>query len=1000
MRDVRICALFAGASLATMVAAATPAWAQTPGAQATQSTSVQTAVPDASRPGPGSPQTTGAPIEAPPATERTPAGSAEVQTQDVVVTGFRGSLASALNIKRNETGVVDVIKAEDIAAFPDLNLAESLQRIPGVAISREGGEGRQISVRGLGPDYTRVRLNGVEALATSGSSDSGGGSGTNRGRGFDFNIFASELFNALTVRKSASADVEEGSLGATVDLQTGRPFDFKKLTVVGSAQIGYNDAAKKADPRLALVVADTFADNTFGALVSVAYGERHIRENGFGSTRWDTGNSQGGFCSPAGYDVNPTAAGVQTNPSTGGANCGTNGPPRLAATPDSIADFNLANAATTFIPRIPSYNDFNLYDRRLGVTSSLQYQPDSDTLITVDLLYAKLDQDRDERALQALGLSRSGTGKPQTTIRDITVDSNNNLVSATMDNIDLRTQTRVIEQGTDFRQGTLSASHKFGDRLRVSGLAGRALSKFTIRNDTTLTFDRDNVQNYAMDFGVNNRTPLITYSLDPTQPSSWTAITGTSEVRLRPGYVNTRFDTLKANASYELSDALTVKVGADDRNAKFNSVEYRRASETVIQTLTPQQIADFSQLTTNFGGGLGLPSGVATSWLSPDPAKYAAGIPIYSNQGIYAISSELNSSARGNTSAVREHDRAGYGMVEFRFPLFGINVRGDAGVRYVHTNQRSTGYAAVGNAVELVTVERGYGNWLPSMNVAVDLTDTFVARFAAATTIARPSLSSLSPGGDVSVQGANRTFTTGNPYINPTKSNNIDLSFEWYPERGALYGIGLFYKDINTFAQTLRTTAIYNTLNLPLELLNGTGAVPTDEFAVTQPVNSPGGTLKGLELNIQQPLTFLPGILNRLGVIANYTYVDSTIDYLTSSTPGAPTVSATLVGLSKHTANGTLYYEDQKFSVRGSVAYRSKYLTQVPGRNNNFVEGTNATLNIDGRVAYKFSKRIELSVEGINLTNQANDQYVDTTNRVAAYRVSGRQYYLGLRVAL
>src|SRR5690606_452692 len=104
---------------------------------------------------------------------------------EVVVTGFRASLQSATNIKRNETGVVDAIVAEDIAAFPDMNLAESLQRIPGVAITRVGGEGRQISVRGLGPDYTRVRINGMEALATSGGTSSGGAVGNNRGRGFD-----------------------------------------------------------------------------------------------------------------------------------------------------------------------------------------------------------------------------------------------------------------------------------------------------------------------------------------------------------------------------------------------------------------------------------------------------------------------------------------------------------------------------------------------------------------------------------------------------------------------------------------------------------------------------------------------------------------------------------------------------------------------------------------------------------------------------------------------
>jgi TonB-dependent receptor len=931
-----------------------------------------------------------------PVDSATAADAVAADDADIVVTGFRESLSSALNLKRNETGIVDVIKAEDIAAFPDLNLAESLQRIPGVAISREAGEGRQISVRGLGPDYTRVRLNGIEALATSGSSDSGGGSGTNRGRGFDFNIFASELFNSLTVRKSASADVEEGSLGATVDLQTGRPFDYKKPTFVVSGQLGYNDLRKRADPRVAVVASRTFADGKLGALVSVAYGERHIEQQGFGTTRWDNGASQGGFCSPVGAD-NPNVAGVQSNPTTGGALCGNGGPPRLPGTPENIAAYNLASATTTFLPRIPSYNKFDLYDRRLGVTGSFQAAPTDRTLITLDLLYARLKQSRDERAMQAIGLSRSGTGKPQTTIRSITVDENNNLLAATMDNVDMRTQTRIIESGTEFKQGTFSLSHEFSDRFRLSALAGRARSKFDTSNDTTITFDRADVQNYQIDLSENDRVAKQTFNLDPTNPASWTAINGTSEVRLRPGFVTTKFDTFKADLAYDLFDGLTFKLGGDDRVSRFRSVEFRRNSETVIQTLTAQQIADFSQLTTGYGRMLGLPAGSPTSFISPDVAKYAAGIPIYSNTGIWSISSDLNTSARGNTTAVREHNRAIFGMFDFHFDLGGVRLRGDAGVRYVETKQRSTGYAAVGTSVQLVTVDRSYNNLLPSMNLSADLARNLVLRFAAAKTIARPSLGSLSPGGDVSVQGANRTFSTGNPFINPTKTTNFDLGLEYYPAKGTLYGLGLFYKDISSFAQTLRTSAIYNTLGLPDSLIAGTGAVPTDEFAVTRPIDSPGGKLKGMEINIQQPLSFLPGFLHNFGILANYTYVKSRIDYLTSTTPGAPTIPATLIGLSKHTANGTLYYEDEKFSVRGSVAYRSGYLTSVPGRNNNAIEGTNSTLNIDGRISYELTDQLEVSLEGINLTNQADDQYVDFTNRVNAYRVSGRQFYVGAR---
>src|SRR5690606_35655040 len=167
--------------------------------------------------------------------------------EEVVVTGsFRDSLANALNVKRNSAGAVDAIVAEDIADFPDLNLAESLQRIPGVAIERVAGEGRQISVRGLGSGFTRTRINGMEAVATGGSTDAAGG--VNRSGSFDFNTFSSELFNSLTERKTVSADVEEGSLGATGNMATANPFDYDDVTFAASGQLGYNDLSEKPDP--------------------------------------------------------------------------------------------------------------------------------------------------------------------------------------------------------------------------------------------------------------------------------------------------------------------------------------------------------------------------------------------------------------------------------------------------------------------------------------------------------------------------------------------------------------------------------------------------------------------------------------------------------------------------------------------------------------------------------------------------------------------------------
>jgi outer membrane receptor protein involved in Fe transport len=156
--------------------------------------------------------------------------------------------------------------------------------------------------------------------------------------------------------------------------------------------------------------------------------------------------------------------------------------------------------------------------------------------------------------------------------------------------------------------------------------------------------------------------------------------------------------------------------------------------------------------------------------------------------------------------------------------------------------------------------------------------------------------------------------------------------------------------------------------------------------------------LRGIEVNVQQPFSFLPGIFSHFGVLANYTYVSSNIRYLTSAN-GSTYVTEALVGLSKHAANGTLYYEDKKFSIRGSVAYRSGYLTAVPGTEGNSYNGTNSTINVDAQVSYNITPQLKISLEMINLTDELNDQFVDSTNRLNVLTHSGRQFNLGARFA-
>lgn len=893
-----------------------------------------------------------------------PEADAAADSQEIVVTGFRESLSSALGMKKAQTAAIDAIKAEDIAEFPDLNLAESLQRIPGVAISRVNGEGRNISVRGLGPEYTRVRINGMEAIGTTGGTDNSGG--VNRGRGFDFNIFSSDLFSSLAVRKTASADVEEGSLGATVDLNTARPLDFKKNTATVSVQGSYNTLAKKVTPRVSGLLTASNDAGTIGALLSIAYEERSLKEEGANITRWTYGGFNGGF------NAASTLSGY------------------------TLAQINSTNTDTAlYHPRIPGLVSYGIDQKRLGAAMSVQFKPSESTLISVDGLYSRLDGTRTEAQFQAISFSRSGSGKPQTIIRSGVVDQNNNIISGTFDNVDLRVQSRFDKLTTDFYEGTVSLEQKFGDKLKFTGMGGYAKSEFRNPLQTTVTLDAANTSNFYYDFST--RFPTIRPGVDITNPGTFAFNNGTSEVRIRPQTVDNAFTTFKGALEYAASDAFKLKAGLDWRKFTYASTERRRLQgETVVQTLTAAQIAAATTLYSGFGNGLDVPQGTPTGWIVPDLAKFASLYGIYSNQ-LYATGGIENATARGSFVTVEEKDLGAWGMVEFDLGDSGLPLRGDAGVRFVNTKQFSTGYASQGTTINLVSAERSYDRWLPSGNLVYDVTNNLLVRFAAAKTLARAGIASLSPGGNLNVSGGNRTFSSGNPDLQPTESTNLDFAVEWYPTRGAIYAVALFHKDIGSFVQNLSVSVPYRDLGLPDSLLTGTTATPTDTFIVSQPVNSSGGKLKGFEVNVQQPFNFLPGALANFGVLANFTYVQSDIKYLTNAA-GTAFVTAPLVGLSKYAANGTLYYEDEKFSIRGSVAYRSDYLTAVPGTEGNAWNGTNKTISVDAQASYTINENLKVSVEGINLTDTKNDLFVDETNRLNVLTHSGRQINVGVKM--
>ncbi|MBK8068761.1 MAG: TonB-dependent receptor, partial [Rhodanobacteraceae bacterium] len=568
------------------------------------------------------------------------------------------------------------------------------------------------------------------------------------------------------------------------------------------------------------------------------------------------------------------------------------------------------------------------------------------------------------------------------------------LVYGVFDNVDVRSESRYDELDTRFTQFSLTGEHEVSDRFRIDGRIGRAESKFDNPIQTTITLDRVDADGVVWDYRNNDRLPLIDYGFDVTDPANWSFANGLSEIRLRPQTADNTHSVGELNFAFDINDVFTLKGGFLWKEYAFETTEMRRASETVVPALPAgTSLADLSNILRL--NGLNVPNGTDVSWVVPDAAAFARLFDIYSNSGIFALSSSV-ASARGNNRSVKEEDFGYWTQLDFDTEVGMIPLRGNLGLRYVETDQRSTGFAVVNSTPVQITVDRNYDDLLPSLNLVAELSPDVVLRFGAAKVMSRPGLGNLTPGVTVSVSGGNRTVTGGDPFLDPFRAKTADVALEWYYAEESLLSLALFYKDIDSFVQTSRETRPYSTSGLPASLLAGTGATVDDDFQFNIPINTPGGELTGVELSWQQPFDFLPAPFNGLGAIFNYTYVDSQIQYLTSS--GANSLNTDLVGLSKNAYNATLYYETERFGVRVSAAHRNDYLTTVPGRNGADVEGTKGTTTIDASASYKIDDHWELSFEALNLTDEFNDQWVDSIgDRASVYHHTGRQYMLGVR---
>lgn len=856
---------------------------------------------------------------------------------DIVVQGYRTSLLAAQDLKRRAVGTADFIVASDIAAFPDLNLAEALQRVPGVAITRDTGEGRQIALRGLGPDFTRTQLNGMEVLGNTASGMDNRGN-VSRTRGFDFSLFASELFNRVAVEKSYAAVQDEGGIAGTVGLFTAKPFDYPGRTIVLSAKGQTNDHTSGITPRLVALVSQRQGD--VGALLSVAYSK--IRNNEFGYRNWGWNKV-----------------------TYGAANIG----PEIGA--DTRA---LLRGATIFAPQAESPSTWYTERERIGVTAALQYHPGDRFALDVDLLYGHLADHRDDWAIAAGGynaLTGTTVGGTQV-IRSATIVGTS-LLAASYTGIDQRTEHHYVDNSTDFYQAVGTLRWNVGDRFTVNGLLGHQKSDFE-----QPVFDKVFLQARGTAFSFDDRpnVPRNTYGFDLTDPAMWNV----QRLVAQENAILSDYTNARLAGTFRLDDALKLTAGGD----------YKRFTNRGYQYLT----------NTFYG------TAATSDRTVPDTLKYVINrdslIPYVGGNvdAIYALLGNDRNLTRANLTAgsdygIREKTWAGFGQVDLDLPLGTMRLRANAGVRYYHTDLVSTGSLATTTAgvtsLQPVTVRTKSDDWLPALNISLDLTPRLVARVSTSRNVNRPGLAQLAAAGTLTTAPFGGTVSVGNPFLRPFRATAVEGGVEYYMDRTGFASVGAFYKDLDSFITSSTSQVPYSATGFPVSLLLP-GQDGTTPYNFTRPINGDGASIYGIEAAVQHDLTFLPGPLRHLGVVANGTYIRGD----QSAVYNGVAQRIPLLNLSRWAANATLYYETERFGARVSTAYRSRYLTSTGG-NANVGEGIRPTNNVDFQVRYNLTPQIRLLAEGINITNEPIEQFTDlVADRTLVNTTSGRIFSLGV----
>jgi iron complex outermembrane recepter protein len=884
---------------------------------------------------------------------------------EIVVTGVRGSLLRSSEAKRNASTIVDAISAEELGKFPDRNVAEALGNIPGITVGRDGrGEGKDVTIRGLGSDFSVTTLNG-RILPTD-----------QTGRAFEFDILPSEMISGAEVMKAVQASATEGSIGGNIDLRSARPFDNKGFHLSGSIEGQYGDLSKKFGYKASGVVSTTFADDTMGLLFSASYSKSSIRTDNLGeySPAKDTEVGQD-------FDFNGNGA-IDTD-------------------------------GKQYIWPLFYSNGVVLGDRkRLGLSGAYQYKPSDALTITIDGIYSHYNENEHNYRQSNFLSPRNDLNSPVKWVPgSVKVDGNgvvtnfaiNDYVAEVLTTDEPRTVNTYQFGGhidwkpndnlsfvLDGYKGQAKRSTGGKNRFVVAGITG-ASAVFATRDgglpDLNITIpggrtiDQATNDDYRAHYigiqGDNLTDKILGLKLD----SKYKFDSGIFQsIDFGGAY------TKRSKTEIVVDNAFTTSCNYCGYPFTFGSIGANVIRPFPVGGLLGKQPGNFPRNFAVFDIDTYL-AALPRADNNPAILDPNTGLPYPAGYSTQIIQPDLPASFR-----INEKTFAGYVQANFS----GDRWRADIGLRIVNTKVASSGASATiksivkrpGNQADFdvqfndptpVTGGGKYTKYLPSANFAYDLNDELRLRLAAAQVISRPTFGQLSPASDPTSasSGTFIIFDAGNPNLKPTTANQFDASLEFYKSNRASLSLAVFYKSIKNFVTSVPTDIVITPTNQPI------GEPPTYDFTRVIVVNGDSGKVFGIEAGGQYFFD------NGFGIQANATYNKS------SATLGG--LKGKLEGAIPFSANIKAFYEKNGISAQVSYSYASSYTSALQGLIEGLAIKEDAYSEMSASLGYDITDNIKVYIEGANLLNSAIKRFNTYLNVPNFYEASGRSIFFGIR---